>query len=336
MKTWKAPLAVLLAGTLTLVGCGGASSTSPAMTPAPSQHETGAPAPASTRVFRATSAHGAYAGWRLRFPVARSAVTAVGGDPRHTLMAGGMLPGDSSTDRVSQLDPTTGRTTPGPPLSIPVHDAAAGSFAGRPAVYGGGNTTEQSAVQELRDGRWQQVARLPTTRSDLSVATVGARTLVIGGYDGANVALSILTQRGHGLTPHGSLRHGVRYAATAVVGHSIYVFGGEVDHRELVTVQRIDAPTGRTTVVGRLPRPLGHAMAAYVGGRVLLMGGRTDPETQSDAMWWFDPADGRFTRAGRLPDPVSDGSVVTLGRRIWILGGQDPDVTNRVVLVKVS
>jgi N-acetylneuraminic acid mutarotase len=247
-----------------------------------------------------------------------------------------MLPSDTSTDRVTVIDPTTGRTTPGPPLAIPVHDAAAGTFAAQPAVYGGGNSTEQSAVQALVRGRWRQVGRLPTTRSDLSVAVVGGRSVVVGGYDGTSVPRSILAQRGHELRPRGQLEHGVRYAATTVVGQAIFVFGGEVDHRELGDVQRVDARTGLTRVVARLPRPLGHAVAVYAGGRVLLMGGRTGLNRQTSAMWWFDPNTHRFTPAGDLPVPMSDSAAVALGRRIWLLGGESPHVTDRVVVVTLS
>src|SRR5207253_787823 len=99
----------------------------------------------------------------------------------------------------------------------------------------------------------------------------------------------------------GSLRTGVRYAATAVVGSTVYVFGGEVNHHELASVQVFDVSEGRTTIVGRLPQALGHAVAVAVGGRVLLLGGRVDPDTQISKMWWFDPVDRRFTAAGRLP-----------------------------------
>ena len=77
-------------------------------------------------------------------------------------------------------------------------------------------------------------------------------------------------------------------------------------------------------MVARLPVPLGHAMAATVGNRVLLMGGRVSPDRQTAAMWWFDPATARFTSAGRLPVALSDAAVTAYGHRIWLLGGRIP------------
>ena len=66
-------------------------------------------------------------------------------------------------------------------------------------------------------------------------------------------------------------------------------------------VQAVDLRTGRTRVVARLPVPLGHAMAATVGGRILLMGGRVTPgPTDIAAMWWFDPRH-RTVQPGRVP-----------------------------------
>jgi N-acetylneuraminic acid mutarotase len=176
------------------------------------------------------------------------------------------------------------------------------------------------------------VAHLPTTRSDLSVVQAGARAFVIGGYDGASVPTAVLALHADGSsTTAGHLVRGVRYAATARVGRTAYVFGGEVLGSELDTVQAVDLGTGRTRVVARLPVPLGHAMAATVGGRILLMGGRVTPDRQTGAMWWFDPATGRFSRAGALPHPLSDAAVVGYGHRVWLLGGEDPGVTDEVV-----
>jgi hypothetical protein len=273
----------------------------------------------------------------LPFPVAREATVADGQRPGKVVVAGGLLPGDLSTGRAFRLDLHTGRTASLPSLGVPVHDAAGGTYAGHPAVFGGGNATEQSVVQALVGNRWRTVDQMPTTRSDLVVAETASGTLVIGGYDGVNVPRRILRQRGSGpLRPWGTLAVGVRYAAVAPVAGAVYVFGGEVDHRELGAVQRVDVRTGRSRVVGRLPRRLGHAQAAAVGGRILLVGGRTDPDTQTDQMWWFDPATARFTRAGRLPVALSDAATVVSGRSVWLLGGESPSSTDRVIRIRLS
>lgn len=315
-----------------LVGCGTASHSSPAESRRDSHPAIHSQATAPTRARAST------ASWRLAEPSARQALVDLGGN--RVLLAGGMLAGDESTPHVRVVDLSEGASQPQPPLAVPVHDAAGGRYAGDPAVFGGGNSVEQSLVQSLRGGRWSKVDRFPTTRSDLSAVQLGSGTLILGGYDGSGTPTADYLQRGSGsMRPFGQLVRGVRYAATAV-GRGVYVFGGEVDHAELDTVQRVDTATGRTSVVARLPHPLGHAMAAVVGDRVLLVGGHTTPDARTAQMWWFDPATHRFTRAGWLPRPLSDAAVTTthegLRTSVWLLGGEDPSVTDRVVRIDVG
>jgi Kelch motif len=274
------------------------------------------------------------AGWRLPVASGRQAVVPVG--RRTVILAGGLVSGDRSSDEALRIDLATGRATPLQPLPVPVHDVAGGLVGGVPVVVGGGNATEQDVVQELVGGAWRVAGHLPTTRSDLSVVQQGAAAFVVGGYDGSGVPTAILSLAADGSTrPAGHLVRGVRYAATARVGQTAYVFGGEVLGAELDTVQAVDLRTGHTRRVATLPVPLGHAMAARIGGRVLLVGGRVAPDRQTSAVWWFDPRTRRFTPAGSLPRPLSDAAVVAFGHRVWLLGGEDPAVTDGVLILSV-
>lgn len=274
--------------------------------------------------------------WRLPFAIAREGVVELGSDK--VLVGGGMFPDDTSSARAFTLDLATGRATTLPSLSVDVHDVAGGLYGGEPAIYGGGNASEQAVVQQLHGGTWIVVDHMPTTRSDLSVATVGATTYVLGGYDGIGVPTQVLAQTGTVLRPAGHLVQGVRYAASAVFGSSVYLFGGEVSGAELSAVQRYDTTTHHTTVVGRLPVALGHASVVVLGGRILLIGGRVNPNQGTRAMWWFDPANGRFTQAGNLPAPVTDAAVATSsdGRTAWLLGGEAPTVRDAVIELTLS
>jgi hypothetical protein len=317
-----------------VAACGSGSSS---VTPAgPTNSPPSGVASSTAQPFVAHRAHVSVEKWRLPVASGRQALVMTG--QGRAVLAGGLVAGDQSTAQAFRVDLTHGAITAMPSLGVPVHDTAAGLVGGVPTVVGGGNATEQSVVQAFRGGAWSVVGNLPSTRSDLSVVQDGSRALVVGGYDGVNVPTSILALRPDGTSRvAGNLAQGVRYAATAVVGGHAFVFGGEVLGRELDAVQEVDLATGRTRVIGRLPVPLGHAMAAYVGGgRILLMGGRVTPDRQTDAMWWYDPGTGHFTRAGRLPTVLSDAAVATYGHRIWLLGGESPLVTDRVVSVNVS
>ena len=46
--------------------------------------------------------------------------------PGRVLVAGGLLAGDQSTDRVVRVDLAQGQVTPVPALAVPVHDVAGG------------------------------------------------------------------------------------------------------------------------------------------------------------------------------------------------------------------
>jgi hypothetical protein len=111
----------------------------------------------------------------------------------------------------------------------------------------------------------------------------------------------------------------------ASLGSAVYVFGGLISGGEYTgtfsnAVQRISLPTGTTRIVGRLPTPLAHAMAATIGGHIYLLGGSA-PGGPSDAIRRFDPATGRIVRAGRLAHTLTDAAVATIGHTVYLLGG---------------
>ena len=312
-------------GLVVLAGCGASHPSTAPVAKAP-QSATAKPTTLKVSV----------APWHLPYAIAREAAIPIGAGK--VIVGGGMFPDDTSSARAYTLTLASGQATMLPSLTVDVHDVAGGLYGGEPAIFGGGNASEQSTVQQFHAGSWRVIDHMPTTRSDLSVATVGSTTYVLGGYDGSGVPTQVLAQRGPGLRPAGHLVEGVRYAASAVLGSSIYLFGGEVSGAELTAVQRYDTVTHRTSVVARLPMPLGHASAAVLEGRILLMGGRVSPDHGTRAMWWFDPATAKFTRAGSLPLPVTDAAIAVSadGLTAWLLGGEAPTVRDGVIKLSLS
>lgn len=338
-----AGVALLLAVICALTALAGCTRSGTGATPAAGrsgrQRMSGRPSPSAPAASRPTAGgsgiprvRAVTAGWRLPRATSRGAVVPVGGGG---VLAGGLLPGDVTTDRSYRVEPSTGRVTRLGNLAVATHDVAGAYLGGAPTVFGGGNTSVLSAVQRLgRDGRWRVAGRLPSPRADLSAAQDGARALVVGGYDGLRSPRAVLaTSGGHRFTTAARLPAGVRYAAVAVVGDTAWVFGGEESDRELGHVYRIDLATGSVRARGRMPRPLGHAAAVVVGDRVLLMGGRTTPDRPTDRMWWFDTVHRTWRRAGRLPYPVADAPTLATPHHAFLLGGETPDFTDRVVRV---
>ncbi|MDX6326585.1 MAG: hypothetical protein QOK15_2939 [Nocardioidaceae bacterium] len=270
--------------------------------------------------------------WQLPSPVSRGVAMRYAGG---ALVAGGLGPGDRSTDDVLLVRPGQGQVTLAGHLAEPLHDAAGGLLAGRPTVVGGGAATELADVEQRgAGGAWRVVGRLPEARSDLSVVGAGDRLLVVGGYDGAATPRAVLrTAHGSDFATVSTLPSGVRYAGTASTPRTAWIVGGERDGHELDEVLRLDLRSGSVRAVARLPRPLGHEAVAVVGGRLLVMGGRTTPDSVTDQMWWFDPRTRGWRRAGTLPYPVADAPSVVTGHHVYLFGGETPDFTGRVTRV---
>ena len=322
---------LLLATTLPVLlatacsGGGQPATRTPAPSATPPHVVASTPAPAAPRHLVVHTER-----WRLPYAVAREAVAPVGSG--RYVVAGGLVGGDSSTDRTLLVDPARGRVTAEASLPVPVHDTAGLAVRGHALVVGGGNASEQATVQARGSHGWSVAGHLPQPRSDLTAALVGDQALVIGGYDGSSTAVPAILASRDARHWHrvGTLPLPVRYAAGAVVGQSVWLFGGERAGAEQRTVQEI-GPGGHARVVARLPRALGHASAVPLGGRILLVGGRTGPDSVTDRMWWFDPATRRFEPAGRLPRPLADSAVIADGNTAWLVGGESPSVTDRVV-----
>ena len=273
--------------------------------------------------------------WTLPAPLSRGVVISAKGSG---VLAGGLITGDVSSDKVYRVTATRGVGARLPSLVEPIHDAAGTQVGDRMIIVGGGNSSELSAVESTIGNRqpWRIRGQLPSTRSDLSVTTTTRGVLVIGGYDGLSSPREVLrTADGRSFSTFTSLHQGVRYAAVVRAGNSVWVFGGEEQGRELRTTQVIDLAARTVRLGPRLPTPLGHGAVTLVGSRILLMGGRTAPHRVTAKMWWFDPRRGRYSSAGMLPYAVADAGVLDAVDGAYLLGGESPDFTDRVIRVRV-
>jgi len=334
-------LAATAAAALLLTGCGGTARPATSSTPAGAPTWTTGPAAQTTLATLATPAGRVrpriqVLPYRLPQALSREAVAPLSGS--RVVIAGGLLPGDHSLADAYGLDLATGRLTRRPALPVAVHDTAGTTIAGTTFVVGGGNASEQSVVQASTGAGWKIVGHLPQARSDLTVVGAGGGMLALGGYNGSRPAEPDILASTDGRAWHtiGHLPVPVRYAASAVADGSVWLFGGEVGGVMQTAVQRIDPTTGKAQVVAHLPVRIGHTMAMPFGSRILLVGGRSDPNTPLSTMWWFDPASGRFTAAGRLPMPLADAGVAEVGSTAYLIGGESPAMTDRVLQVSAG
>jgi N-acetylneuraminic acid mutarotase len=287
--------------------------------------------------------------WQL--PQSLSREVLLPGPGRSLTILGGLSAGRSTTG-IFSLDTATGSLNSLGSLSVGTHDAAGAQIGGWDLVIGGGSPTTNANVQALattsaRSRRLQGrvVAELGRPRSDSSAVSIGHTVYVVGGYDGRDPDSAVLaTTDGRHFSVVAHIRVPVRYAATATLGDSIYLFGGEAASgahagAPLDTIQMVQPATKTATIVGRLPEPLAGAAAAVLDGHLYVAGGvasaaRTPrgnagvgvgqgPRATTGAIFAYDPATRRLLRAGTLPEPVAFGAVQVVGRRAWLVGGEN-------------
>jgi Kelch motif len=256
---------------------------------------------------------------------------AVAATPSGLLVIGGADSSGASTDRVYQLNPTTGAVSPNGTLVQPLHDLAATTVQRKTLVFGGGDTSTVNLVQVLplggpaQGGPATTVGHLPDTLSDLSAVHLGGAAYVIGGYNGTKPSASVLqTVNGVAFTRVARLPTPVRYAAVAALPDKIYVFGGELANgRDTDEIQEYDIATERAVIAGHLPQPISHASAATLDRAIYLVGGRVGGVSGSgtDRIYRFNEVRNAVFPAGRLPQPVYDAAAATFNGRAYLIGG---------------
>jgi hypothetical protein len=243
------------------------------------------------------------------------------------VVLGGLATGDTSTSRIVQVDPASGHSRVAGYLAVAVHDSAGAVIHSRFFVFGGGSFNTVSLVQAWTGGSATAVARLPAARSDLSAATLDGTTYIVGGFDGAAMTPAILaTTDGVSFRPVAQLAIPVRYAAVAGLGSSLWVVGGVTSTSEGGTsdtdaVQKVDLASGRVTVAGRLPQPMGHATALILDSQIFVVGGRSGT-VPSAAILRLDPTTGDLAPAGHLPQALSDAGSVVVDGVGYLVGGE--------------
>lgn len=258
--------------------------------------------------------------WSLPAPVSGEVVL---GQGRRLLIAGGLDASGASASGIFALDPADGRIRPVGSLAAPLHDAAGALLGSAVLVLGGGSPVTTADVERFIPGQGASVVgRLPAPRSDAQAVVLGGRAYLVGGYDGARATAAVLATRdGRRFVAVASLPVPVRYPAVAVVGTTIYLFGGErVGGGDTNAIQAVDPARGTARVVGRLPVTLAHGIGVTLGGSAYIAGGRADGAA-SARVWRYDPARRTAVAAGSLPSPVTNAGAATADGAAYVIGG---------------
>ncbi|MGQ9730286.1 MAG: Kelch repeat-containing protein [Candidatus Zipacnadales bacterium] len=184
---------------------------------------------------------------------------------------------------------------------------------------------------------WSLVDRLPTPLAYGATANASERLYVCGGADGAVTLRScILLERREGdpglrcraLPPLPEPRS---YAGVALVGDTLYVFGGAMDFADLSTIRDtvltldLDDPRGHWREVSQLPSSRCHAAIAAAGQNIYVFGGcvlsREGELLNLRDCWGYDVVRGTWQRLCDLPFaarglealPLNDDCILLFG-----------------------
>ena len=163
------------------------------------------------------------------------------------------------------------------------------------------------------------VGSLPAVLSRASaVALPDGRLVVAGGLVSGSSTDQVLVGAPSGLKPALRLPTAGHDAAAALVGRSVYVFGGG-QAVSTDTVVRVDPTARRAVVAAHLDEPLSDLGAGVIGSHVYLVGGYTGSRFAS-AVLRYDGA-GRTSTVARLPAGLRYAGVAALGGTLYVAGG---------------
>jgi YVTN family beta-propeller protein len=221
------------------------------------------------------------------------------------------------------------------PIQLP---AAAPLGSGQALVMGGLDRADTSSAGVWRvDGpRAKVVGNLPAALHDGAAATVGPRTLFVGGGNGGSASGAVdLVSPGGVVTRIGSLPVAASDVAAAPVGNSVYVVGGYDGAKPLDTIVRVD-PGGAARVVAHMPQPVRYAAVAAIGGRLVIAGG-TVGQTATDRVLVFDPRTRKVRTLGHMPAPLTHAAAAAVHGKVLVFGGRGSGLaTQRAGVVSID
>ena len=187
---------------------------------------------------------------------------------------------------------------------------------------------------DTRSRRWSEPTRLPVGLNHSQLVAYRGDLYLPGGYaDGERPTAAFWrfdphTGRWSEMPP---LPQALGAAAAAVIGHRLYAVDGApqtyfVDDPQppYDELQVYDFERGTWALGPKPPLAVHHATATALGGRLYLVGGRTDPERATSAFYSFDPRAARWRRLPDLPTgPTSTAGAVTVHGEVVVYGGDD-------------
>ncbi len=223
-----------------------------------------------------------------------------------------------------------------PALLAPVRASAAAPIPGKTAftLLGGLDSSNDATatVATIDSSGTHPIGTLPASLFAEAAVTVGTDEYLFGGAEGTvrNPTPEPYIYRysvlGSGAVDQvGELPTGNYGLSAAVVGHTVYLVGGDSGSTTLDTILAWTPSVGTAPPpkrVKRLPVALRYASMSAVGEQLVIAGGLTATGAASRAIFVFDAQTHTLRELhAKLPDGLYAASGATLGAYAYVLGG---------------
>ncbi len=253
------------------------------------------------------------------------------------LVAGGAYWRDGEklwTDRVDFYDPETGRWSQRPSLPEPLGYGGMVRIGEELYLLGGGNGPRpQRKVFKLTEQGWSVVGQNPAPRYMASVVAVGSTIYQVAGSLSMTDldrctdevwSLDVSTGDWQRLAPIPGPSRMIQ--AAAVLGNSVYVFGGSTKEpgkrlQNLDDAYRFDTETGQWTRLGPTPVAARAWWAEPVGELIYLSGGYA--QSFQGTVYEYDPSGDTYTLVSSFEPALADTEFLHLDGAFYGISGED-------------
>jgi hypothetical protein len=167
--------------------------------------------------------------------------------------------------------------------------------------------------------RLRLVGRLPEPTHDAAAARLGTSVYLFGGGEAASWPYVVRVSLSGSATRAPSLDEPLSDLEAVTIDGRAYLVGGYTGTEYASAVLRYE-PSGKTTVVARLPQGTRYAGVAAIGRTIYVAGGLT-PAGDSRAVYAL-PLGGHVRRIGTLPAPEAHAALAALGGELYYVGGR--------------
>jgi N-acetylneuraminic acid mutarotase len=187
-----------------------------------------------------------------------------------------------------------------------------------------GEGAAPAASPLAEDAEWEQLAPIPTPRTEVTAAALGDSIYVIGGFDAAGrtvPTVEVYDIEADTWNRGPDLPVAVNHAMSAVAGGTLYVIGGYLGPLSDPTTRTFALSQAGWEELPQMPEPRAAAGATAVGTEIFVAGG-VGPTGLADFTPVFDIDTRRWRTETGLLTPREHLGVEAFGGQVYAVGGR--------------